>query len=157
MPRGSKVFRAEDVAETNATSYPEPFRAMNMQRYARRLGDFAGLKYFGVNLVRILPGGQSSCRHAHKVQDEIVLIMEGEITLETDAGREKLLPGTWVGFPAGTGDAHRLLNETAKDVVFLVVGDRTPGEVGTYPDVDLHAKSDPDGKWRYFHKDGTPY
>jgi len=157
MARGSKVFRAEDVPESNATGYPEPFRVINMKRWARRLGDFAGLKNFGVNQVRIAPGGQSSSRHAHKVQDEIVLVMEGEITLETDAGQEKLQPGMWVGFPAGTGDAHRLINQTDRDVVFLVIGDRTPGEEGTYPDIDLHARSEPDGTWRYFHKDGTPY
>lgn len=157
MARGSKVFRAGDVPESNASSYPEPFRALNMNRYARRLSDFGGLKNFGVNLVRVVPGGQSSCRHAHKVQDEMVLVIEGEITLETDAGRERLAPGTWVAFPAGTGDAHRFVNETDKDVVFLVVGDRTPGEHVVYPDVDLVWKTGADGRMAYFRKDGTPY
>ncbi|MGE3918398.1 MAG: cupin, partial [Hyphomicrobiaceae bacterium] len=73
MTRGSKIFRAEDVPESNATGYPEPHRATNMHRYARRLGEFAGLSNFGVNVVRIVPGGQSSARHAHAAQDEIVL------------------------------------------------------------------------------------
>jgi uncharacterized cupin superfamily protein len=86
----------------------------------------------------------------------MVLIMEGEITLETDAGREKVTPGTWVGFPAGTGDAHRFINETDKDVVFVVIGDKTPDQV-TYPDVDLYGEHGPDGKFRYFRKDKTPY
>ena len=157
MARGSKVFRPEDVAESNATSYPEPFRALNMRRHARRLADFAGLANFGVNQVRIEPGGQSSCRHAHLKQDEMVLVLEGAITLETDAGEEVLQPGTWVGFPAGSGDAHRLVNKTDADVVFLVIGDRTPGEVATYPDVDLHGKTDEQGRFVYYHKDGTPY
>ncbi|MDX2154871.1 MAG: cupin domain-containing protein [Hyphomicrobiaceae bacterium] len=156
MTRGSKVFRAEDVAESNATSYPEPFRALNSNRYARRLAEFAGLKSFGVNLVRIVPGGQSSCRHAHARQDELVLVMEGDITLETDVGRETLGPGTWVGFPAGTGDAHRFINQTDEDVVFLVIGDRAP-DVVTYPDVDLHGAHGPDGVFRYTRKDGSPY
>jgi uncharacterized cupin superfamily protein len=156
MTRGSKVFRAEDVPESNATAYPEPYRALNSNRYGRRLGEFAGLKNFGVNLVRIVPGGQSSCRHAHAAQDEMVLVMEGEITLETDAGREKLKPGTWVGFPKGTGDAHRFINETDRDVVFLVVGDKSPDKV-TYPDVDMYGEHGADGVFRYTRKDGTPY
>lgn len=156
MARGSKIFRTEDVPESNATAYPEPFRALNMNRYGRRLSDFAGLKNFGVNIVRIVPGGQSSCRHAHAAQDELVQILEGRITMETDAGEEVLEPGTWVAFPAGTGDAHRFLNKTDKDVVFLVVGDRSPDKV-TYPDVDLYGEHGPDGKFRYFRKDGTPY
>jgi len=156
MARGSKVFRAEDVPESNATGYPEPLRALNMQRYARRLGEFGGLKNFGINLVRIVPGGQSSCRHAHASQDEIVWIVEGPITLETDAGREVLETGTWVTFPKGTGDAHRFVNTTDKDVTFLVVGDKARDKV-TYPDVDLYGEHGDDGVFRYFHKDGTAY
>lgn len=157
MQRGSKIFRPEDVPESNATSYPEPYRAINMNRYFRMLGAHAGLTNFGVNLVRILPGGQSSCRHAHSRQDEMVLILEGDITLETDAGRERVSPGTWIAFPAGTGDAHRFINETDRGVTFLVIGDRTKGDEVTYPDVDLVWSRDPDGKGRYTRKDGTPY
>lgn len=156
MARGSKIFRAADVPEDNATSYPEPYRSINMQRYWRSLGPFAGLKNFGVNLIRVVPGGQSSSRHAHKRQDEIVLVMEGEITLETDAGKEKLTPGTWVAFPAGTGDAHRFINEGETDATILAIGDKTPDQV-IYPDVDLYGEHGPDGKFRYYRKDRTPY
>jgi uncharacterized cupin superfamily protein len=156
MAHGSKVFRTEDVPESNATGYPEPFRDQNMRRYARRIGEHAGLKNYGVNLVRVVPGGQSSARHAHAHQDELVLVMEGELTLETDAGRERVGPGTWIGFPAGTGDAHRFINETDRDAVFLVVGDKTP-DVVTYPDIDLHGAHGPDGRFHYTRKDGTPY
>jgi uncharacterized cupin superfamily protein len=42
-------------------------------------------------------------------------------------------------------------------VVILEVGDRTAGDVGTYPDDDLAAAFGPDGRWRFTHKDGTPY
>lgn len=157
MSRGSKVFKPADVPESNATGYPGPFRALNMRRHARRLGDFAGIRNYGVNLVRIEPGGQSSCRHAHSKQDEMVLVMDGRITLETDAGEETLEPGTWVGFPAGTGDAHRLVNKTDRDVVFLVIGDRSEGDDVVYPDVDLALTRGPDGKSRFTRKDGTSY
>ena len=71
MSRGSKVFRPADVSESNASSYHEPFREEQRKRYARRLGDHAGLKNYGVNLVRVLPGGQSSARHTHSKQDEM--------------------------------------------------------------------------------------
>jgi uncharacterized cupin superfamily protein len=145
------------LPESNSTSYPEPFRSANTNRWYRRLGDHAGLKNFGVNLVRIVPGGQSSARHAHKVQDEFIYVLSGEVVLETDAGAETLRPGMCAGFPAGTGNAHRFINKTTSDVMLLVIGDRTPGEEGTYPDIDLHGKADPSGKWHYSHKDGTPY
>jgi uncharacterized cupin superfamily protein len=156
MSRGAKVFRPEDVPESNWTGYPEPYRDINMSRWARRIGEFGGLVNFGVNLVRVVPGGQSSCRHAHATQDEMVLVLEGPITLETDAGRERLETGTYVAFPKGTGDAHRFINEGDRDAVFLVVGDKTPDKV-TYPDVDLYGEHGADGKFRYYRKDGTAY
>jgi uncharacterized cupin superfamily protein len=151
------VFDAKSVPETNATSYPEPFRAANQNRFNRRLGNHAGLGNYGVNMTRIIPGGQSSSRHAHSRQDEFVMVLEGEVVLETDAGSQTLGPGMCAGFPAGSGDAHRFLNTSSRDAVLLVVGDRTAGDEVIYPDVDMHGKLGPDGRYRFTRKDGTPY
>jgi uncharacterized cupin superfamily protein len=60
------------------------------------------------------------------------------------------------GFRAGTGNGHCLINETEDEVVYLEIGDRTPGDEGRYPDDDLQALLS-DGKWKFTHKDGTPY
>ena len=61
------AFDPSVVSETNFTSYPEPHQAANQTRYYRRLGDHAGLRNFGVNLTRIIPGGQSSYRQGNRV------------------------------------------------------------------------------------------
>ncbi len=151
------AFDPADVAESNATGYPKPFRAANRRRWVRRLGNHVGLTNFGVNLVRVAPGGQSSARHAHSKQDEFMMVMSGELVLETDEGRQTLGPGMCAGFPAGGGNAHRFLNLSDSDATFLVVGDRTPGDVGTYPDIDLAAGTGPRGGYVYTRKDGTPY
>jgi hypothetical protein len=50
----------------------------------------------------------------------------------------------------------RLLNETEEDVIYLELGDRTPGDEGNYPDDDFKT-SMADGKWKFVHKDGSPY
>ncbi len=147
MARGSTVFRPADLSESNASSYPEPFREGQRKRYTRRLGDHAGLKNYGVNLAR----------HAHSKQDEFVYVVEGELVLVTDAGRETVGPGTCIGIPAGTSDGHHFLNLTRKDAVFLVIGDRTAGDEVTYPDIDLELKAGPDGVRGFRRKDGTPY
>ena len=145
------------LPESNATSYPDPYRADNQQRWYRRLGDHAGLKNYGVNLARIVPGGQSSHRHAHSRQDEFIYVLEGEVVLETNAGTEVLRPGMCAGFPAGTGNAHRFVNRSTSDVVLLVIGDRTGGDEVSYPDIDMHARLGDDGKYRFLHKNGKPY
>src|ERR1700739_2346996 len=157
MSRGSKVFRPENLPESNSSGYPAPFRDSQHKRWNRRLGDHGGLENYGVNFVRVEPGGQSSARHSHTKQDEFVYIIEGEFVLVTDAGRETVGPGTCIGFPAGTGDGHHFLNLTQKDAIFLVIGDRTAGDEVTYPDIDLELKAGPDGVRGFHRKDGTLY
>jgi uncharacterized cupin superfamily protein len=145
------------LPETNATSYPEPFRAANQRRWNRRLGDHAKLRNFGVNLTRIVPGGQSSHRHAHTRQDEFIYVLEGEVVLESNAGAEMLRAGMCAGFPAGTGNAHRFVNRSARDVLLLVVGDRTAGDEVAYPEIDMRGRMGADGKYSFTRRDGTPY
>jgi uncharacterized cupin superfamily protein len=154
---GCKIFRPADVPESNSSGYPPPFRDGQRKRWYRRLGDHGGLENFGVNLIRVEPGGQSSARHAHTRQDEFVYILEGEFVLVTNAGRETVGPGTCIAFPAGSGDGHHFLNVTGADAAFLVVGDRTAGDEVTYSDIDLELKAGPDGAKTFRHKDGTPY
>ena len=150
------IVAAEAPRRAKSTNYPEPFASRMMGREKRPLGDAFGLTNFGVNLTRLIPGAISALRHAHTRQDEFVYILQGHPTLHTDEGRRKLAPGMCAGFKAGTGNGHHLINETDEDVVYLEVGDRTPGDEGSYPDDDLNAML-VDGKWRFVHKDGSPY
>ena len=136
--------------------YPEPFASRMAGREKRPLGDLFGLANFGINLVRLAPNAVSALRHAHTKQDEFVYILQGCPTLHTDEGRTQLSPGMCAGFKANSGNGHRLLNETAEEVVYLEVGDRTPGDEGSYPDDDLQALL-VEGKWKFVHKDGSPY
>src|SRR5260370_17320775 len=108
-------------------------------------------------MTRIVPGGQSSHRHAHSRQDEFVYVLKGEVTLETSAGEQILSAGMCAGFPAGTGDAHRFVNHSSADTVLLVVGDRTANDEVSYPDIDMHLQPLADGTRRFTHKYGTPY
>lgn len=138
------------------SNYPEPFASQMAGREKRPLGDLFGLTSFGVNLTKLAPGAVSALRHAHTRQDEFVFILEGHPTLHTDKGRTLLSPGMCAGFKAGTGDGHRLVNETSEEVVYLEVGDRTPGDEVHYPDDDIKAVL-MDGKWFFQHKNGIPY
>ena len=126
------------------------------KREKRQLGDVFGLKNFGVNLTRLVPGGESALLHRHSRQDEFIYILQGEPTLVTEDEEITLSPRTCAGFPA-TGLAHHLVNRTQQDVLVLEVGDRTPGDEGSYPEDDIQAVLGPDGKWFFTHKDGRPY
>ena len=141
---------------TKPSNYPEPSFSRMGKREKRPLGDLFGLTNFGVNLTRLKPGGESALLHRHSKQDEFVYILEGNPTLVTDGGEIALAPGMCAGFAAG-GIAHQLVNRTDADVVYLELGDRTPGDEGAYPADDLKAALGPDGKWQFTHRDGRPY
>lgn len=150
------IIAGDAPARTRPSNYPEPFASRLAGREKRPLGDLFELTNFGVNLTRLAPNAASALRHAHTRQDEFVYILQGRPTLHTDEGRTQLSPGMCAGFKAGAGNAHCLINETSENVVYLEVGDRTPGDEGSYPDDDLKSLL-VDGKWKFTHKDGTPY
>ena len=94
------AIAAVDVApRTKASNYPEPFFSRMARREKRALGDFFGLKNFGVNLTKIAPGGESALMHTHSRQDEMVYVLEGEAVLATPSGETRLGPGDCAGFP----------------------------------------------------------
>ena len=138
------------------SSYPVPFRKECETRIKRALGDAAGLTRLGVNLVQLAPGAWSAQRHWHSHEDEFVYVLEGEVTLVTDAGEQVLGPGMAAGFPAGAEDGHCLINRGDGVAVYLEVGDRSPEDRLRYPDIDLIAEKR-DGRYRFTNRKGEPY
>ena len=154
-----RVMKVSDVAEHTGSGYPEPYRQAVMGRRARRIGAASGVTQFGVNIITVPPGVWSSQRHWHSHEDELVLMLTGELTLVTNAGRQVLREGDFVGFPAGNGDGHHLINESAAEASFLVVGSDLPEtDVVDYPDIDMRLPPSGAGKPnRFTRKSGEPY
>jgi uncharacterized cupin superfamily protein len=150
------VIAQEAPSRRKPSVYPEPLASRMAGRDKKVLGDLFGLANFGVNLTRLEPGALSALRHAHALQDEFIYVLQGSPVLITNAGETQLRSGMCAGFNAGTGDGHHLINRSNEDVVYLEVGDRTPGDSATYPDDDLQAVA-MNGAWQFLHKDGTPY
>ncbi len=139
------------------TIYPQPYASLMEGRAKRKLGDHFGLTNFGVNLTQLAPGSISALLHHHSKQDEFVYILEGTPTLLLGEHEYLLSPGDCVGFKAGTGVAHQLVNRSAVQVAYIEVGDRTEGDEVEYPNDDLKATQLPNGVWAFAHKDGRPY
>jgi uncharacterized cupin superfamily protein len=148
----------KNAQHRTGTRYPAPYDEPCKGRSWHGLSDVAGLTQFGVNLVRIPPGGWSSQRHWHSHEDEFVYMLEGELVLVTDAGEETMRAGDCAGFKAADRDGHHLQNRSTKDAVFLVVGSRVDEDYGEYPDIDL--KFTPGryaGKGGFRRKDGSSF
>ncbi len=142
------------VPQRKGVGYPAPFGQPCAERIRQRLGDAGGLKDFGVNLMRLPPGGWSSQRHWHSHEDEFVYLLEGELTLIEDAGETPLRAGDCACFPKGTGNGHHMINRSDLTAVYLEVGSRQPDDLTTCSDIDLKS-ANADG--RFVHKDGSPY
>ncbi|GJM03223.1 MAG: cupin [Rhodomicrobium sp.] len=121
-------------------------------RVKQPLGDLFGLSNFGVNMTTLEPGAISALHHCHSKQDEFIYILSGEAVLHIGESEEIMTPGMVMGFSAG-GAAHHLENRSTEPVTYLEIGDRTQGDVGTYPNDDLVAKHDGE-KWVFERKDG---
>ena len=150
------IIAAEAAPRTTPFNYPEPFASRMAGRMKHPLGDIFGLTNFGVNLTRLLPGSGSALRHSHSKQDEFIYILQGNAVLISDAGDTNMSAGMCAGFKAGSGNANQLVNRTDEDVIYLEIGDRSAGDVVTYPDDDIQAVL-VNGAWQFMHKDGTPY
>jgi uncharacterized cupin superfamily protein len=158
MPLERPALDPAQVKPRTSSGYPEPFRSRVLPREKRALGDALGLTKIGVNLSTLLPGKESSMRHFHSHEDELVFVVEGEVVLRTDAGEQLLTAGMCAGFPAGARDvAHQLVNRSDRPARYLEISNRDPHDTGEYPDDDLAYRKGPDGKLMFLRKDGTPY
>lgn len=156
MPLRLPALDPASVEPRTHSGYPEPFRSRVLPREKRPLGDTLGLTKVGVNLTTLAPGRESSMRHCHSHEDEMIYVIEGEVVLRTDSGEQALAAGTCAGFKAGSGDGHQLVNRGTVPAVYLEISNRDPADAVVYPDVDL-LWNPPGQPHKYTRRDGTPY
>lgn len=137
------------------SGYPGDRAAKMQGRSQIAVGEPGGITQFDANLVTLARGALSSLRHWHEQQDEILVVLSGELTLVDDTGDTVLCPGDVATFPAGDANGHHLINRSDADGTFFVVGTRTQTETGWYSDEDMKVTFDQDG-FNFTRKDGGP-
>lgn len=108
------------------------------------------LTQFGANIEILQPGARSSLKHWHAAEDEMVYVLEGEVTLIEGNIETLLRPGDAATFRAGVAVGHCLHNRSASPTRCLVVGTRAPVDTISYPDHDRICQRDrslPDDIW----------
>jgi uncharacterized cupin superfamily protein len=89
-------------------------------------------------------------------EDEFIYVLQGEVTLVTNAGQKTLTAGMAAGFPAGKADGHHLINQRDKPALYLEAGTRAVSEEAHYSDIDMIARKE-GGRFVFTHKNGNPY
>jgi uncharacterized cupin superfamily protein len=68
------------------------------------------------------------------LEEEHVLVLDGECTLRLGDERIRFSAGEYAVFPAGSKVGHCLINETDEVCRYLVIGENNPNESCVYPD-----------------------
>ena len=137
------------------SAYPGKLADSMAGRSQIAVGRAAGLTQFGANIVILEPNALSSLRHWHENQDEILVVLSGDLTLVDDHGETPLTAGDVAAFPAGEANGHHIVNKSANKGTFFVVGTHTPTETGWYSDIDVKVIVDANG-FTFTKKDGSP-
>lgn len=141
-----------ESARQAASSYPPPHDERLKGRKTWLLRKQWDLTQFGVNRVELPPGGWSTNRHWHKTNDELVIVMSGELVLVTDDGEEVLRAGDCVGFKAGVPNAHHLQNRSSEPAIYYDIGGRDAWDVSVFPDIGLEARTHQEIRFREIGK-----
>jgi uncharacterized cupin superfamily protein len=94
-----------------------------------RLGPRAGSSELGCALYELDPGGQATPYHMHHGNEELLIVLDGELELRTPEGRRTVSKGAVVGFLAGPAGAHRLRNVSDSPARYLLVSTMRMPEV----------------------------
>jgi len=114
------------------------------------ISEAGGLTQFGAFVEILQPGARSSLSHWHSAEDEMVYVLEGELTLVEDGSETLLRPGDAATFRSAVAVAHSLHNRSGLPTRCLVVGTRAPVDRITYPAHDrvcIRDRSLPDDTW----------
>jgi uncharacterized cupin superfamily protein len=101
------------------------------ERFASRfqqLGEFGGAAQVGVCMESHEPGTQACPAHYHLLEEEHLMILEGELTVRLGARTDEMSAGHYVCFPAGQKAAHALINNGKAPCRYLLIGERLTGE-----------------------------
>jgi uncharacterized cupin superfamily protein len=101
-----------------------------------RLGLQTGVERVGASYWEVPPGQAPYPYHFHLTEDEIVIVLEGELSLRTPDGWRDLEEGEVLGFPVGEAGAHQLVNRGETTARFLAVSNSGAPEAVVQPDAN---------------------
>ena len=132
-----KVDRAT-APKTERQAYPGKLVHRTDGCFKTRLGDPVGLTQMGVGEVELAPGSATGLLHYHFGADEMIYVLEGEVTLvEEGRAPETLRAGDAAGWRAGDTLGHTIENRSDKPARLLEIGTRPPEDTAVYVGLDL--------------------
>ena len=116
-----------------------------------------GLSRLGLHHIIIPPQCRTSLPHAESSEEEFIFVISGSPQVWINGNLYQLIPQDMVSFPAGTGIAHNLINNSEEDAHIFVIGERTKLENQYFYPLNPEMKLDCKMWWNEYpiHKIGN--
>tara|TARA_B100000212_G_scaffold326346_1_gene288762 strand:+ start:96 stop:431 length:336 start_codon:yes stop_codon:yes gene_type:complete len=108
-----------------------------------------------VNKVTVNPGAATALNHWHENEDELVIVLFGEVVLVEGGIEIPLKAGECAAFKAGNPVGHHIIvNKSSEIAILFEVGTRCDNEVGHYTGLDFTYRK-VNGAVTFVNKDGS--
>ncbi|HEV8120204.1 MAG TPA: cupin domain-containing protein [Candidatus Polarisedimenticolia bacterium] len=88
----------------------------------------------GFNVTIVPPGKRAFPYHAHRGNEEMFFILEGEGSVRIDGETYTIRKGDFISLPPGRDSAHQIINDSQAPLRYLAVSTLESPEVVEYPD-----------------------
>jgi uncharacterized cupin superfamily protein len=113
-----------------------------------RLGRRLGAEKLGASVFELPPGQRSFPYHLHHANEELLIVLEGSVSVRGKDGERTLARGESALFPIGDDGAHQVINRSEQHARFLVLSTMVEPDITEFPDtgkVGLFAGAPPGG------------
>lgn len=128
------IQSVEERSRLASFSYPEDNETFGN---GIRFSDLVGLERLGIWHEILKPQKRSSWPHAHKVEEEMAIVLAGKADVWINGYKKELKRGDAVFFAPGTNFAHVLINDSSADFEYIGLGeaklDPATNDLITYP------------------------
>src|SRR5919202_1845406 len=102
---------------------------------AARVAERAGAEHLGASLYELQPGDEMVF-HYHVQREELLIVLDGRLSLRSADGWEELPEGEVVAFPRGERGAHGYRNDDDAPVRLLMISEMDGPNISVYPDTN---------------------
>lgn len=99
-----------------------------------RLGRRLGAEKLGASVYVLAPGQKSFPYHFHHANEEMLIVLEGTVTVRTPGGEAEAGRGDAVSFVTGDRGAHQVINHSDEPARILMLSTMIEPEIAEYPD-----------------------
>ncbi len=121
-----------NIADLDMRSFS---RGSRFAASAGRIGGVTGMRDLGAQYIVVPPGKTGYPFHAHRNNEEMFIILEGQGTFRLGDARHEVRAGDVIAAVAGdAATAHQLINTGAVDLRYFAISTRHDPDICEYPD-----------------------